>query len=176
MRVLLALAVCVPGVAFAAGGGNDTKPSTTNTTSKCKGTQVWDVKTQSCMDSKESQLESDTLYSAVRELAYAGRYTDAQGVLSVMADQNDDRVLTYWGFTHRKLGNAELAQAFYEKALSRNPDNHLARSYMAQGLIAEGKIDLAIAQWRQIKARGGAGTWAEVSLKQAIATGEIYNY
>lgn len=176
MRVLLALAISLPGFAFAAGSGSDTKPSTTNTTSKCKGTQVWDVKTQSCVDSKDSRLDTDTLYGAVRELAYAGRYKDAQGVLHVMSDQNDDRVLTYWGFTHRKLGNAELAQAFYEKALNRNADNLLARSYMAQGFIAEGKLDAAIAQWREIKARGGEGSWAEVSLKQAIATGKTYNF
>ncbi|MEX0279711.1 MAG: tetratricopeptide repeat protein [Arenibacterium sp.] len=176
MRVLLALALCLPGFAFAAGSGSDTKPSTTNTSSKCKGTQIWDVKTQSCVDSKESHLDTDTLYGAVRELAYAGRYTDAQGILQVMADQSDDRVLTYWGFTHRKLGNARLAQAFYDRALSQNPDNHLARSYMAQGLIAEGKLDAAIAQWREIKARGGEGSWAEVSLKKAIETGKTYNY
>ena len=176
MKVLLALALCLPGFAFAAGSGNDTKPPTTNTSSKCKGTKVWDVKTQSCIDSKESSLDTETLYGAVRELAYAGRYTDAQGILQVMSDQNDDRVLTYWGFTHRKLGNAELAQAFYEKALSRNPDNLLARSYMAQGFITDGKLDAAIAEWREIKARGGEGTWAEVSLKQAIATGKTYNF
>lgn len=177
MRILLAaLAVSLPGLAMAAGGSSDTKPATTNTTSKCKGTQVWDAKTQKCADAKESNLDTDTLYGAVRELAYAGRYNDAQGVLSVMADQSDDRVLTYWGFTHRKMGNAEMAQAFYEQALSRNPDNMLARSYMAQGMIAEGKLDAAIAQWREIKARGGEGSWAEVSLRTAIKTGTTYNY
>lgn len=176
MRILLALAVCLPGVAMAAGGSSDTKPSTTKTTSQCEGTQVWDAKTQKCTDAKDSRLDTDTLYGAVRELAYAGRYQDAQGVLSVMSDQSDDRVLTYWGFTHRQMGNAELALSFYEQALSRNPDNLLARSYMAQGMVAEGKLDAAIAQWREIKARGGEGSWAETSLKTAISTGKTYNY
>jgi Tfp pilus assembly protein PilF len=176
MRLILALVMCLPGFAMAAGSGDDTKPSTTKTTTKCKGVQVWDVKTQSCVDPKDSRLDNDTLYGAVRELAYAGRYGDAQGVLRAMPDQQDDRVLTYWGFTHRKMGNADLACAFYDRALARNPDNLLARSYMAQGLVAEGKLDAAIAQWREIKARGGAGTWAEVSLKTAIETGRTYNY
>jgi len=112
----------------------------------------------------------------VRELAYAGRYLDAQGVLRAMPDQTDDRVLTYWGFTHRKLGNLELANAFYEDAIARNPDNILARSYMGQGFVAEGRVDDAIAQWREIKARGGADSWAEVSLRDAIRTGITYSY
>ena len=43
-------------------------------------------------------------------------------------------------------------------------------------MIAEGKLDAAIAQWREIKARGGEGSWAEVSLRTAIKTGTTYNY
>ena len=113
---------------------------------------------------------------AVRELAYAGRNQDAQGVLEAMPDQDTDLVLTYWGFTHRKLGNLELARVFYEDAISQNPGNLLARSYMGQGFVTEGKTEDAIAQWREIKARGGEGTWAEVSLRDAIRTGLTYNY
>ena len=175
MRLVLALtlALSAPAAGFAAGGDNGTPPKTTKS---CKGTQVWDEKTSKCVNPQESQLDSDTLYGAVRELAYAGRYVDAQNVLRVMADQNDDRVLTYWGFTHRKLGNSELARSYYERAIADNPDNLLARSYMGQGFIADGNIDGALAQWREIKQRGGEGTWAEASLRTAIGTGKTYNY
>ena len=179
MRLILALALTLPGMAFAAGTGSSdstTPPTTTKTTQTCEGVQVWDEDTQSCVDPKESRLDSDTLYGAVRELAYAGRYGDAQGVLAAMPEQNDDRVLTYWGFTHRKMGHAELASAFYEKAIGLNPDNILARSYMGQGMVETGNIDGAIAQWREIKARGGEGSWAEASLRQAIRTGTTYSY
>ncbi|OWU81507.1 hypothetical protein [Phaeobacter sp. 22II1-1F12B] len=176
MRILLALAVAMPSFAFAAGSDMSSPPKTTKTTSECKGTQVWDDKTQSCVDPKESSLDTDTLYGAVRELAYAGRYTDAQAVLAQMPDQQDDRVLTYWGFTHRKLGDLETANMFYEQAIAANPDNMLARSYMAQGFVAEGRTDEAIAQWREIKARGGEGSWAEASLRKAIRTGMTYSY
>lgn len=178
MRFLMTLLMIVPGFAFAAGDDSPTptKPKQTETTSTCKGVKVWDPKTQKCVKPKGASLDSDTLYNAVRELAYAGRYYDAQGVLRAMADQKDDRVLTYWGFTYRKLGNVELAQAFYDEAIMLNPDNILARSYMGQGFVAEGRIDDAIAQWREIKARGGAGTWAEASLRDAIRTGTTYSY
>ncbi|MFC4670293.1 tetratricopeptide repeat protein [Seohaeicola nanhaiensis] len=180
MRIATALALVLPlslpGLALAAGSDSTTPPKPTATTQSCTGVQVWDEKVQKCVDPKKSDLGSDTLYEAVRELAYAGRYTDAQAVLAAMPDQSDDRVLTYWGFTHRKMGHADQAQAFYDKALARNPDNLLARSYMGQGLVAQGRIDGAIAQWREIKARGGEGTWAEASLREAIRTGATYSY
>lgn len=180
MRAILALALtlALPVAAFAAGTEDDdtSPPPATQTTKSCKGTQVWDEKTKTCVDAKDSALDPETLYGAVRELAYAGRYEDAQGVLRAMPDQTDDRVLTYWGFTHRKLGNAALSREFYEQALARNPDNLLVRSYMGQGMVERGDLDGAIAQWREIEARGGGGTWAEVSLRTAIRSGVTFSY
>ena len=186
MRFVLALLLILPGftpgIATAAGGGDGggttwtNPPATTKTTKNCRGVKVWDEKTKKCVSPRESSLDQDILMGAVRELAYAGRNEDAQGVLRQVADQNNDLVLTYWGFTNRKLGKAALARVYYNRAIARNPDNILARSYMGQGLVADGRIDEAIAQWREINARGGAGTWAEASLREAIRTGVTYNY
>ncbi len=176
MRFVLALALAAaPGLAFAAGGGGS-EPKPTETTQKCEGTQVWDEKTKTCIDAKDSRLDTDILYGAVRELAYAGRLEDAQGVLRAMPDQTDDRVMTYWGFTHRKMGHLTLANMFYEQAIEKNPNNILARSYMGQGFVTEGRVEEAIAQWREIMARGGEGTWAEASLRESIRTGITYSY
>ena len=111
MRTLLILLMCLPGYSFAASGGDKGVPKPTQTTKSCWGVRVWDEKEKRCVRPKESSLDTDGLYGAVRELAYAGRYQDAQGVLLAMTDQSDDRVLTYWGFTHRKLGNLKLANA-----------------------------------------------------------------
>lgn len=184
MRLILVFLMFLPGFALAAGGGGGDSggttwtnpPDSTKTTKNCRGLKVWDTRTKKCVSPRDSKLDQDILMGAVRELAYAGRNEDAQGVLRLMDDQNDDLVLTYWGFTSRKLGKADLARVYYSRALTRNPDNILARSYMGQGLVAEGRIDEAIAQWREIQARGGAGTWAETSLRQAIRTGVTYSY
>ena len=107
MRTVLILALTLPGLAFAAGGNTFSPPQGSKTSKVCEGVQVWDTKTKSCVNPQETSLDTDVLYEAVRELAYADRLGDAQGVLLAMPDQNDDRVLTYWGFTHRKMGNIE---------------------------------------------------------------------
>lgn len=177
MRLLLALAVMAPTALFAAGSDTPTAPpKPTKTTKTCKGIKVWDEARQACVNPRGSSLETDTLYQAVRELAYAGRYLDAQGVLRAMPDQSDDRVLTYWGFTSRKLGQVARANMFYEQAITRNPDNILARSYMGQGFVEQGDVAAAKLQLAEIRARGGAGGWAEHALSEAIATGTTYRY
>lgn len=170
---LVPLLLC-PALALAAGG--ESGPGTTFTTTTCEKGLVWDPNEKKCVAPQESSLDDDGLYEAARELAYAGRLDDAQTVLSLMSDPEDDRVLTYMGFTNRKLGNMDAAMTFYRRALDKNPDNLLARSYMGQGHVTDGDLDLARAQLEEINARGGAGTWAEESLASAIRTGVTYNY
>lgn len=176
IAAVLTLPFSVATPVYAAGGGNETAPKPTKTTKECKGVRVWDETKQRCVRPKKSSLDDDGLYDAVRELAYAGRYMDAQGVLAAMSDQNDDRVLTYKGFTERKMGNIGVAMVFYQDAIDKNPNNILARSYMAQGLLDQGNRIGAIAQLREIQARGGEGIWAETSLRTAINTGVTYNH
>lgn len=176
--VAITLALLAPGLALAAGGGgsSDTPPEPTQTTTECKKTEVWDEKTQTCVDAQSGQLDNDTLFGAVRELAYAGRADDALIVLSAMTEGETDRVLTYLGFANRKAGNVELGLQYYDKALAQNPDNILARSYMGQALVEMNEIELASLQLNEIVARGGSGSWAEQSLRQAIETGVTYSY
>ncbi|MFK7835453.1 MAG: tetratricopeptide repeat protein [Sulfitobacter sp.] len=171
--LILASALVLPLAAtsaFAAGGGGNepAKP-------KCKTGQIYDKKTKACVVAQESNLDVDSLYENLRELAYAGRYDDAKVVLAQMP-QDDDRTLTYLGFTNRKQGNMDAAMTYYAQALRVNPANVLARSYMGQGLVEQGKMAEAMAQLRAIRAHGGSGTWAEASLRTAIATGQTFDY
>ncbi|WP_370402050.1 tetratricopeptide repeat protein [Sulfitobacter sp. JB4-11] len=172
---VLAAALTLPfgatSMALAAGGGNESAPKKP----KCQTGLVYDKKTKTCVNAQESSLDVDTLYQTVRSLAYAGRYDDAQTVLAAMP-QDDDRTLTYMGFTNRKMGNVDTAMAFYTRAIEVNPSNVLARSYMGQGLVEMGQIPAAIKELHAIRAHGGTGTWAEASLAKAIATGETFNY
>lgn len=170
LAVALILPLSASG-ALAAGSGDSSAPSKP----KCKNGQVYDAGSKSCVNAQDSRLDVDTLYQTVRELAYVARYDDARTVLAAMP-QDDDRTLTYLGFVSRKTGQADAAMGFYTEALRRNPANVLARSYMGQGLVEDGRVGEAMAQLKAIRAHGGSGTWAEASLRQAIATGRTINY
>lgn len=172
----LLLGLAMPGFAFAAGSEGDTAPAPTQTTTQCKNTEVWDEKTQKCIDAQSGQLDNDTLYQAARELAYAGRPDDALVVLAAMTEGETDRVLTYMGFANRKAGNVELGLQYYQAALTQNPDNLLTRSYLGQAYVEMNELELASAQLDQIIRRGGAGGWPERSLRQAIESGVTYSY
>ncbi|NSX55461.1 tetratricopeptide repeat protein [Parasulfitobacter algicola] len=177
MRALiLATALCIPTFVFAAGSEDPTPPKPTQTTTECKSGMVWDEKTKSCVAPQESQLDDDVLYQAAREFAYAGQYDHSQAALRAMSDQNDDRVLTYMGFTTRKMGDVPAGMAYYNAALQVNPDNILARSYMGQAFVEAGQLGAAREQLKEIQARGGRESWSETSLKKAIETGDGYSY
>ncbi|MGB7244938.1 MAG: hypothetical protein WBC93_22970 [Sulfitobacter sp.] len=173
MRLLIAAALALPTSLMAAGSEDATTPP--KPAVACEGSQVYDKKTKTCVNAEESHLQTDELYQTVRHLAYAGRYDDAQAVLAAMP-QDDDRTLTYLGFTNRKMGNLDQSMVFYARAIEQNPGNILARSYMGQGLVETGDVKAALTQLRAIRSHGGTGTWAEASLRQAIATGTTYSY
>ncbi len=168
--VATALALALPVTAFAA--SDETAPPKKP---KCESGFVYDKNSKKCVSGNGHSVDVDTLYKEVRALSYDGRYDDAQLLLALMP-ADDDRTLTYLGFTHRKMGNSEAAMTYYMRALARNPGNVLARSYMGQGFVDDGNVTAAIEQLREIRAHGGTGTWAEASLRTAIATGETFNW
>ena len=174
-RILALILAAAPTVALAAGGGSSTPPKPTATTTQCVEGQVYDEELKACVLIEESSMNMDESYNAVRELAYAGRYGDAQLILSTM-DQSDDRVMTYWGFTHRKMGNTDQAMAAYYNALAANPDNLLVRSYMGQAYIELGAMELAQAQLVEIAQRGGRDGWPAKALALAIQHGKTSSY
>ena len=176
MRLIAATFCLLPFAALAAGSDDTEPPPATQTSTECVKGQVWDEATQSCVDAESGQLDDDTRFRAVRELAWAGRPEDALIVLSAMTEGQTDRVLTYIGFANRKAGRMAEGLAAYDAALALNPDNLLCRSYLGQAYVEIGRIDLAQLQLDEIRARGGAGLWAETALQSAIQTGETHSY
>ncbi|NUB42931.1 hypothetical protein GEU84_000905 [Fertoebacter nigrum] len=180
LRMLTGLAVMavavLPHAAFAVGTDDDEPPKPTETTTTCTDGKVWDEATKTCTDAKDARLNDDTRFRAARELAYAGQPDAALQVLAAMTEGETGRVLTYMGFAHRMAGRLEEGQAAYDRALVLDPGNILARSYMGQGFVVQGEIELANLQLAEIRQRGGAGSWAETALAHAIATGVTYNH
>jgi len=177
MRLIAAAALCLLPLAALAVGSDDTEPppATQTSTEYVRG-QVWDEATKRCTDAESRQLDDDTRFRAVRELAWAGRPEDALIVLSAMTEGRTDRVLTCIGFASRKARRMEEGLAACDAALALNPDNLLCRSRLGQACVELGKIELAQAQLDEIRARGGDGLWAETALESAIRTGETHDY
>lgn len=177
MRLILAAAIILaPHLAFAAGSDESEPPAPTETTTECAEGEVWDEKTETCITAEGAGLTDDQRYDAVRELAYAGRYDEAFVVLATMTEGETARVLTYQGFLLRQTGQIEGSIAAYERAISMDPANILARSYYGQLLVQMNETALAEVQLAAILDHGGAGSWAERSLASAIETGVTYTY
>lgn len=168
--------------AFAAGessGGDDAAPNATETTIKCKKTEVYDKKLKKCIELKKSGMneliDEQSLYDIARELAYFDRPEDAIVVLKQISNQNQARVQNYLGFASRKAGRMDDAMMHYNAALALNPDYVLARSYMGQGLVEQGDFGGAYAQLREIKERAGTDNRSYKMLAAAV-TGLTTDY
>lgn len=160
-----ALALGAPAHAAGDGGGSTTVKT-------CKKGQVYDKKLKKCVE--ENRASDEALYETARDAAYEGDYLRAIALLKMVRNPDDPRVQNYLGFANRKLGRTEKAMRHYVRALELDPDYILARSYMGQGLVADGDLEGARAQLQEIARRGGKGTWAYVMLENAIATGVTY--
>ncbi|QRM56309.1 tetratricopeptide repeat protein [Sinorhizobium sp. BG8] len=166
--------------AAAASSGSSSSSGSTETTTVCTNGKIWSKDKKQCVapeaqrtkkgksDKKTERLPDDTLYEAAREFAYAGQYKNALRALRAAENQNDPRILNYYGYTYRKLGNVQLGMKYYHKALKIDPDYILARSYMGQALIDQGDIQGARVQLVEIRDRGGENTWAYRALWQSL--------
>ncbi|SCB46251.1 tetratricopeptide repeat protein [Rhizobium lusitanum] len=156
--------------AFAAGTENDetAPPPKSKTTTECTDGKVWDKDKKECVKPKESGFNDDQLFQAAREFAYAGQYDNAITVLKLAKNQDDPRILNYLGYSNRKAGRMELGMSYYRKALQRDENYILARSYMGQALLAQGDVQGARVQLVEIRDRGGENTWAYRSLLQSL--------
>jgi tetratricopeptide (TPR) repeat protein len=160
-----ALALSAP--AFAAGGDGDA------TKNECPEGKVYDEASKKCVDQK-SELNDTQIYQVARQMAYAGKYDDALKMLHRAKNQDDPRILTYYGFTNRKLGNTEVAMDFYQRAIAIDGNNLLARSYMGQGMVQEGNLEGARMQLVEIRDRGGKDSYAYKALYEALKHGSTY--
>lgn len=154
--------------AFALGSESSEPPQPTGTTTTCTDGQILDEDTASCVDADDTSFNDGDRYDAVRELAYSGAFDRAERVMTTADAPEDARFLNYRGFIARKRGHMDKAMGFYHAALDRDPDYHVARSYMGQGLVRIGDTAGAEAQLQEIARRGGKGTWAWQALQLAL--------
>ena len=196
-----AVSLAALSAARAADSDTTTPPVATETTTTCTDGKIWNEEKKECVapedlkpaedtpaegtppddTAKEEEQKKterkidDTLYEAAREFAYAGQHENALRALRAAYDQEDPRILNYMGYNTRKLGDMALGMTYYKRALQKDENYILARSYMGQALIEQGDIEGARVQLVEIRDRGGEDTWAYRALLQSLG-GERTTY
>ena len=189
-----AVSLTASSLVRAAGSDTTTPPVATETTTTCTDGKIWNEEKKECVapeemkpaegtptddkakteEQKKTEID-DKLYEAAREFAYAGQYENAIRALRAASNQEDPRILNYLGYNTRKLGNMELGMSYYRRALQKDENYILARSYMGQALIEQGDVEGARVQLVEIRDRGGEHTWAYRALLQSLG-GERTTY
>ena len=147
--------------AFALGDGTSSAPT-------CPKGKVLDKKSNKCKDASRGAVDDESLYEYGRALAFAGRYNEAIGVLSLAADKSDPRILNYLGYSHRKAGRVLVGLGYYQEALRRDPNYTLVREYMGEAYLQQGDVASARQQLDEIEKRRGKDSREYVALAEQI--------
>jgi tetratricopeptide (TPR) repeat protein len=162
---VLALAIAWTTPSYAFDFWNWGKPK------KCPSGTAWSKQEKKCVAIKKGSLSDDDLARAGRQLALDGDYHSAIKVLELASNENDPAVLTYLGYSHRKLGDVDLGISFYKKALGIDPDNVDTREYLGEGYVSKGELDLAWLELREIEKRCGTTCVEYKALEKALRAG-----
>ena len=138
---------------------------------KCPSGTAWSKQQGKCAAQKSGLLSDEDLARAGRQLALDGHYHDAIKVLEMASNENDPAVLTYLGYSHRKLGNIDLGISLYKKALDIDPDNVNTREYLGEGYVSKGELDLAWLELVEIEKRCGTTCVEYQALEKALRSG-----
>ena len=92
-----------------------------------------------------SAKKQDSNYAQAVKRVDAGDYAGAIPLLekAIAADPTSADAHNYLGFSHRKLGDMELALAQYVKALELNPEHRGANEYLGELYLDLGQLDKA---------------------------------
>ena len=138
---------------------------------KCPSGKAWSNQQRKCVALKSGSLSDEDLARAGRQLALDGYYHDAIEVLEMALNENDPAVLTYLGYSHRKLGNIDLGISLYKKALDIDPDNVDTREYLGEGYVTKGELDLAWLELVEIEKRCSTTCVEYQALEKALRSG-----
>ncbi|GGL70347.1 chitin binding peritrophin-A domain-containing protein [Wenxinia marina] len=176
MRLVLASALAlVPVSAFAVGTETPPAPEPSPTAETCDDGLVWDIATETCLPPEESTNEDSAMLNDARRLNYEGRYDAALSILATLP-ADDPMALTLRGYALRKGGDMDGGLALYQAALDIDPDLLLTRSYRGMAYLELGDYAGAWTELQEIRVRGGAGSWPEQALEQAIRAGVPTTY
>jgi tetratricopeptide (TPR) repeat protein len=138
----------------------------------CPRGQALDPQTKTCVKIQALRVAPTERFAMAFALNRVGRYPDAVAVLDPIAHRRDPLVLTELGFAFRKLGRFDTAVGYYRAALAVDPRAARTRSYLGEGYVALGRLDLARAELAEIERLTGTGSAPYTVLAAAIAAAE----
>jgi tetratricopeptide (TPR) repeat protein len=125
---------------------------------------------------KKSSLDDPAFLKGYRA-AYATIYEDndyAAAIPQLEALGQNDRadVANLIGYSYRKLGNYQLASAWYERALKADPNHVRTWQYYGLWQVEQGNREQARYHLAKIAALAGTGSIEYQSLAAALANGK----
>ena len=150
LTAFFGLAGALPGLA-ADSGGSGSGGSGVPANQVCNKGWVWSQQLERCVRANSGSLDDKQLLEQGRRLALAGHYENALAVLDEVSNKNDATVLTYIGYSHRKMGDVDVGIGYYKQALAIDPANLYTREYLGEGYVSVGKMELAAAELAMIE-------------------------
>lgn len=161
---LLCALVAGATTAVAFGGSPPSEP-----VQVCPKGKVWSSTAKKCVRVRSGEVPDSELIEQGRQLALAGHYEQAIAALEAVARRDDASVLTYLGFSYRKLGDIDRGMALYARALAIDPESVATRAYLGEGYLQKGDVEAAKAQLIEIARRCGTNCPEYAALGDAIA-------
>ncbi len=134
----------------------------------CSPGWSWNCRTKKCVKGLSLNLSDDELYLEAVSLIEGGQYTAALKTLWSIGERDNADVLTYIGYSTRKLGNVDGGIVYYKQALALDPDHTRARGYLGEGYLQKGDVTAAKEQLSQIAKRCGTDCRDYAMLEDAI--------
>lgn len=150
---------------YAAGGA---APQPSSPSQRCSRYKRNSSKWKRCMRRQSFRYGTEDIYYAGYWLGEAGDYEAAIDVLKRAEPTTDPRILTYIGYSTRKLGNVDGGIIYYKRALAADPNYSNAREYLGEGYLQKGDLAAAEGQLKELALRCGKACEQYTTLESKI--------
>jgi tetratricopeptide (TPR) repeat protein len=150
--------------AFAAGGDNPSPPA-----SDGKATKEKKKKTSEKSSSADDPAFINGYHAAYATIYDRGDYAAAIEQLKALGHDDRADVANLIGYSYRKLGNYQVSQVWYERALQADPNHVRTWQYYGLWQVEQGNRDQAQYHLNRIGALSGKDSAEYKSLQAALA-------
>jgi hypothetical protein len=116
-------------------------------------------------------LPSGPALAAARNLVLNGQYEAGIAALRALKTDADPDVAAFLGLAHRKLGQTDAARAWYDRALTADPDHRLTLSFYGIMHAEMGARDKAVQMLRRLRTICGGESCSEFRALFLVLTG-----